>query len=868
VPGIFGKRTSRSTPAKRNDGARPPALGLRLALVRAALVWEAFWPRFWPVMGVAGLFLALALFDLLPLLPSWLHAVVLGAFLIALLTALWRTLAALRLPRREAARRRLEQDSGLRHRPLATLEDHLATSPKDSAAVALWEAHRRRLLNQASTLRVKLPRPGLARFDPLALRLAVLLLLLVGVAVGHRDWLPRIQAAVTPRFAALMPAPPARLDAWINPPAYTALPPLFLGADNGDAGPIRAPVGSTLLAQVQGSGGTPQLQLGNERADFAPVTSGVYKITHELALGDPAVGQPAADDPETGEPAVGEPAAADPAGDRLAIVQDGRTLAEWALEVLPDTAPTIEFLAPPSRTERSVLRLEYGAQDDYGLTGVAAEIGRIDQPEAAPLQVELLLPADGLRDAENASFHDLTPHPWAGLAVNIRLIATDALGQTGRSDVVRTVLPERIFNHPVARALVELRKQLTLAPDDRVPVIRALSQLGQRPEHYFHDPVVTLALRSAERRLLYDRAEEVVPQVQQLLWDTALRIEEGELAIAERDLREIQEALMRALAEGAPEEEINKLIDQLREAMDRFLEALAEQLAEQMAQGGEPQPLPPNAEILQSDELRQMLERARELAQSGARDAARELLAQLQNMLENLQANPLAQMQQGEGQSAWEMMREMEDMLQRQQELLDRSYERAQNGPRPEQRGSPGEGQGEARMQGQGGRPNPNQRDAQSQEELRRQLGEMMRRLGDVLGDIPRPLGRAEQAMREAREALGQEQPLEAIDPQSRALDQLQQGMQSMAEQFMERMGQSQPQRGGGTVGMEPGYGRDPLGRRTGQNGLEALEGVELPSQMELRRAREILNELRRRRGEPERPPLELDYIDRLLRQF
>jgi Flp pilus assembly CpaE family ATPase len=37
---------------------------------------------------------------------------------------------------------------------------------------------------------------------------------------------------------------------------------------------------------------------------------------------------------------------------------------------------------------------------------------------------------------------------------------------------------------------------------------------------------------------------------------------------------------------------------------------------------------------------------------------------------------------------------------------------------------------------------------------------------------------------------------------------------------------------------------------------------------MELRKAREILDELRRRAGEPARPPLERDYIERLLPQF
>jgi hypothetical protein len=71
-----------------------------------------------------------------------------------------------------------------------------------------------------------------------------------------------------------------------------------------------------------------------------------------------------------------------------------------------------------------------------------------------------------------------------------------------------------------------------------------------------------------------------------------------------------------------------------------------------------------------------------------------------------------------------------------------------------------------------------------------------------------------------------------------------------------------------GQVGSQPGRGRDPFGRETGNSGLEALDGVEIPDQSEVRRTRRILDELRRRRGEHQRPPLELDYIDRLLRQF
>jgi uncharacterized protein (TIGR02302 family) len=384
-------------------------------------------------------------------------------------------------------------------------------------------------------------------------------------------------------------------------------------------------------------------------------------------------------------------------------------------------------------------------------------------------------------------------------------------------------------------------------------VIRALEEIYNRPDHYFHDLVVALAIQSAERRLIHDPSRRAIGEVQQLLWDTALHIEEGELAIAERDLREIQKALMEALARGADDEEIERLMSELQQALDRFLEALAEQLREQLAEGAEMQPLPPDAQILQGDDLQRLIERARELARTGARDAARDLLSQLQNLLENLRANPFAQGLDENSRNAFRMMRDMDSLMQRQQELLNRSFRRSQ--------------QGDPSDQAAGQRQQENRADSLSQEALRRELGEMMRRLGEALGNIPRPLGRAEQSMRDARDALEAGQAGDAVRPQTRAIDQLQQGMQAMAEQFMEQMG-SMARRGMGQVGGQPGMGRDPLGRQAGSGGLEALEGVEIPDQMEIRRTRRILDELRRRRGEHRRPPLELDYIDRLLRRF
>jgi uncharacterized protein (TIGR02302 family) len=794
-----------------------------LALARASLLWERTWSALWPVTGILCLFLAVAMFDVLPLTPGWLHLAVLLCFASALLFTGWRALRRLAIPDTEQARRKLERDSKLSHRPFAALNDRLATNSRDSAAVMLWEEHRRRLLAQLAHLRVRLPRAGLARVDPFAIRAAVFLVLFTAIIGARHDWSQRLADAFTPRLTVAAAAPAPSVDLWINPPAYTGQPPLFLDPASEGAKPLEVPTGSTVLAQVQGGKEPPILNVGDTRAEFTELTAGAFKVSAKVE-----------------------------SGERLTVEQGGMPLAEWTLTVLPDRPPHIEFISPPSRSERSALRLEYGANDDYGLSSVTATISRSDKPESEPIEIALPLPGIGVKQAKNASYHDLTPHPWAGLAVDIRLIATDALGQQGKSETVRTVLPERIFNHPVARLLVELRKRLTLEPEERLSIVRSLQEISGYPEHFFHDLVVALALRSAERRLIHDSSRKAVGEVQQLLWDTALRIEEGELAVAERELREIQEALKEALARNAPDEEIERLMDDLQQAMDRFLEAMAERLQEQLAEGVEPEPLPPNAQLLQRENLQDMLDMARELARSGARDAARDLLAQLQEMLENLRANPFAQQMDEAGRNAWEMMREMEGMMQRQQQLLDRSFQRSQR---------------ESGNQSQQGMQQENRSDAQGQESLRRSLGEMLRRLGEALGEIPRPLGRAEQAMREARDALARDAPGEAVDPQSRALDQLQQGMQAMAEQFMQQFGESTGRRGG-QMGMSPGENSDPLGRGTGNMGLEALEGVEIPDEMELKRAQEVLRELRHRAGQRSRPRLELDYIDRLLQQF
>ena len=155
-----------------NPGPDTEALLRRLqsrrATARAVLLFEQIWPALWPPLGVAGVFVCLALLDLPARLPPWLHLALLGGFGLAVLVLLVRAVRSILLPDDAAADRRLERASGLAHRPLAALSDRPAID--DPIAAALWRTHLLRAGQQVRQLRTGLPRPGLAAIDRRALR--------------------------------------------------------------------------------------------------------------------------------------------------------------------------------------------------------------------------------------------------------------------------------------------------------------------------------------------------------------------------------------------------------------------------------------------------------------------------------------------------------------------------------------------------------------------------------------------------------------------------------------------------------------------------------------------------------------------------
>jgi hypothetical protein len=62
--------------------------------------------------------------------------------------------------------------------------------------------------------------------------------------------------------------------------------------------------------------------------------------------------------------------------------------------------------------------------------------------------------------------------------------------------------------------------------------------------------------------------------------------------------------------------------------------------------------------------------------------------------------------------------------------------------------------------------------------------------------------------------------------------------------------------------------GTDPLGRPLRGRDYGDDVTVKVPGEIDVQRARRILEELRRRFGDAGRPQIELDYIERLLKDF
>ncbi|WP_375311291.1 TIGR02302 family protein [Bradyrhizobium sp. A5] len=642
------------------DGDALSRLKLAQALQRAtyAIAWERAWPHLARLLTVVGLFLVVSWAGLWLALPSVVRAIGLVLFAGIAIAALV-PLIRFRWPRREEALARLDRGSGIRHRPATTLTDTLTS--QDPIAQALWQAQRERTLASLKRIRAGLPHPRLALHDPWALRALVMVMLVATFFAAGSERAMRLGAAFD--WNGVLAPSNVRVDAWVTPPLYTGKPPIILSAANKEAaalpasGPLAVPAGSTLI--VRSSGGSLDVAISGGLKEVAP-TEAAPKGTNEKHFTI--------------------------AGDGNAHVRAPSGQPQWAFTAMPDRAPTIALAKDPERQAYGALQLSYKIEDDYGVTAAAAQIvpraaegtegtkdatrdtdGKAARPLYQPPQFPLTLPNARTRNGVGQTVKDLSEDPYSGADVTLTLTAKDEAGNEAKSEPFNMRLPGRLFTKPLARALIEQRRILALDANRNSDVYTALDALMIAPEMFTPEAGQYLGLHSVARQLEAARTDDSLREVVASLWALAVTIEDGNISDVAKALRAAQDALKQALQRGASDEELKKLMDNLRTALDNYMRQYAQQMRN-------------NPLARPAVGLDDQMKRIERLIQRGNRDAAARELDRLARLLERPPGPPSAEQREMD-----EIARELNDLLREQNALrdeTDRQSKDAKRGPR------------------------------------------------------------------------------------------------------------------------------------------------------------------------------------------
>jgi hypothetical protein len=868
---------ARALLARQIERARR-ALGLERALGLAVL----------PCLALAA-WAALALLGGHAALPPLAQSLTAIAALLGLCALAFRAWRGWKKPTDTEGRARLEADSRLDLGAFESLEDQPAKL--DADALTLWRLAQERAAAAAEKAEARPAQLNLDKADPWRLRFAAAAGLVIGVIVAGGAGFDRLAPAFVPDPGPLLGDGPMVIEAWASPAAYTGAAPAPLTDKIGQR--VETPPSVEATVRVNGPMGAPKLvfegQGGRREVIFKKAADGAWEAKLEL-----------------------------PGAGVLKVVRF-HTKAQWRIKPAPDAAPTALFTAiPKAEKEKTVLSWE--AKDDFGVRSVRLEMQPMEKFEglvgAKPVETLLDSPASEPREASDDVSINLEGHPYAGLDVQIRVVARDALGQEGRSEWTTMKLPEKIFLQPLARAAIEVRRTLLLearayAPlpdaakrgppatltfydpvwgdqkiplqtDDQAPrferapagvkrAARMIDGLTVFPgeDYYFLDPSVYLGLRTAHATLFNAARLEDTRPAADMLWEVALQAEFGDAADARKALENAQKALAEAIRRGASQEEIDRLTDVLRQAQKTYMQALVQEALREgkMAQSEEDSEQR-NGQSMSREQIEEMLKEVQRLTEQGRTEEALALLDKLNQMMNNMEiqltrgsggeqmdeqerqmnetieglSDTMAEQrqlrdetqkegQEQQGQQGQQDQQAAGDLAQR-QEKLQRELEKAQRG----MEGQKGEGQGQGRDQmGQENGQGEGQR--QAQESLDRAQGAM---------------GRAGKHLRDGEWSQAQR-------AQEDALRHMRDGAEALSRDALQtRQAKS---------GEEEQGERDPLGRSMGAVGGTG-ENVGVPDAVQKERAREILDELRRRAQDPRRPEQEREYLRRLLERF
>ncbi|WP_175868626.1 TIGR02302 family protein [Bartonella gabonensis] len=787
-------------------------------LMWGILSFERVWVRLLPFFLVLSLFCSFGWLGLFGVIGYWFHWLLLAVLLVCAGASLF-FLIGFRFPTMREVDHRLERVNDLKHQPLNIQTDHVCSENEEDFSAVIWREHQRRMARQLYHLKTGFISLNSAAYDPLALRSLCVLLFVCAFSFSFGSHGGRLADAFD--FRPFVDEKFIRIDAWVTPPSYTGVAPIYLTKDEKTQ--LEIPEGSDVVVRVvNGAGVTVKAKTVDDGQKVL-----FSKKTEQTALNDPIIHF------ETHLE-----------NSMDLFISSRRKKQQWHLQMMKDQQPTIDWLGKPGRILTGSLELRYMLDDDYGVTKAFVEIEPLFQNKNAfslyrAPEIKLLLPRGG--KGKMRTVHDVSVHPWAGSQVKITLLAEDGAGQQGRSKTFVMILPQRVFSNPVARAVSELRRMLALNTSTRERVLDMLSALLVRPEKGLQNATHFLVLQSAWTRLSLAQTEEDLRDVVDYLWQIALGLEGNQLESVQKNLKQAQAALRDALRYGASAAEIERLMADLRQAMDAYIQALAERAPDSQVSKNSRNSKSLN---LSEDTLQEKLNLIEEMAKTGSSLAAEQLLAEIEQTLDYLQVQK-GNHNGGEKSQSTHMKEKMDqlgDVMRRQQEILNETHQlemkqkRGENVPEQQKKSL-----------------------KKRQAELHSELSTLEKELSEQGFETDDALKKAEEKMNSAEDALDQGNHQASIRNQSDALESLRQGAQSVLKKMRETLKET-----GNAQNADSGP-KDPLGRPLSSKTDGGQEGEAFPKESDQMRTRQILDEIRKRLGKEHITEAEKNYLERLL---
>ena len=757
-------------------------------------------------------------------------------------------------------------DAAMPGRPISAMADTQAIGRGDLAAEAVWIAHIAQMQVASRGASRIAPDLHISNRDTYGLRFISLLFLVTAFMFGSL-----LQVVSVGNVAldgnALVTSPV--WEGWAEPPGYTGKPAIYLSDVPGSQ--LTLPAGSKITFRLYGPNGALKVvETISGRTDNSGAVSQPQQTFIAMRSGQ--------------------------------VTIDGENGAAWDIRIIEDKPPIVDLIGPVEANAMGEMSQPFQALDDYGIESGTAVIAlnlpavnrkfglAVAPDQANSLVLDLPMPFNGDRaDFEAFLVENLSKHPLANLPVTLSMSVRDKSDQLGHSISEKMILPGRRFFQPFAKAVIEQRRDLMWARARAPQIALIIRALSHRPEGFFSNETVYMRTRTIIRRLEdlanNGQSDHEVAEIVQAMWDLAIQLEDGTLADARERLARAQERLAEAMRDGVSDAEIVELMQELRDATRDYVQMLADQLepndGTDQANGRKEE------QKLGRDEIQALMNRIQELMEEGRMAEAAEMMAQLNQMMENLRITRGEGGDVGPQTPGQQSMQDLNETLQDQEDLSDETFRELQDraneqdlevqgGDLGQQLTENGAQSDQDDQQTKNGTTGENQQELLAnrqqtlRDELKRQRDNVPNLDGDATDIARQTLDHADSAMDGAEEALRNGKMAQAIDLQAEAMDALRNGMRSLNQALVQNEASNlgQGTEHGEAHGSTDPARLDPLGRvldNTGQFGTD--EGL-LQGEDVYRRAEEILDEIRRRSAEQNRPEFERDYLRRLLDQF